>query len=193
MIISPVLQSSSHHRDQLTVSIHSKTPPQSPVLHAFPPPFFPFKLLAPVPIALKLQFVLPHTRPCQSAATLNSLFSPGCSSNPPVPGPVPDCVPIPGQIVSAQLFTTVICVPPSRFRGGPHWAGRDREPLLSWRLWIGRDEGVKAEVGRRLRMMSAAVSFQDGSMEGWRVDMLVVAVLFHSSICILLGAYRGLL
>jgi hypothetical protein len=53
----------------LTVTTQFSTPLQSPVSHAAPPPLFPPIGLAPVPPTLKLQFVRPHTLPCQSALT----------------------------------------------------------------------------------------------------------------------------
>jgi hypothetical protein len=106
-----------------------KTPPQSPVEQAAPAPLFPFKLLAPVPAALKLQFVLPQTRPCQSALTVRLLLDPGGNSNPPVPAPVPACVPIPGHIVPSHWLLTTNGTE-SRFSGGPHLAGRGSGPAL---------------------------------------------------------------
>lgn len=105
------------------------TPPQSPVVQAAPPPLFPFKLLAPVPAALKLQFVLPQTRPCQSPLTIKLLLDPGVSSKPPVPAPVPACVPIPGQIVASHWLLTTNGTE-SLFSGGPHRAGRGSGPAL---------------------------------------------------------------
>lgn len=106
-----------------------KTPPQSPVEQAAPAPLFPFKLLAPVPAALKLQFVLPHTRPCQSPLTVRLLLDPGGNSNPPVPAPVPACVPIPGHIVPSH-WLLITNGTESRFSGGPHLAGRGSGPAL---------------------------------------------------------------
>lgn len=106
-----------------TVKTQLRTPAQSPVVQAAPPPLLPFKLLAPVPSSLKLQFVRPQTLPCQSALTVNSLTSPEASSNPPVPAPVPACVPIPGQIVCSQLLLILSGTVPSRFTGGPGLAG----------------------------------------------------------------------
>jgi hypothetical protein len=54
-----------------------------------------------------VQFVRPQTRPCQSDETQRSLLFPGVSSKPPVPGPLPACVAIPGHIVESHLLVTV--------------------------------------------------------------------------------------
>jgi hypothetical protein len=106
-----------------------KTPPQSPVVQEAPPPLFPFRLLAPVPAALKLQFVLPQTRPCQSVLTIKLMLDPEASSKPPVPAPVPAWVPIPGQIVESH-WLLITNGTESRFSGGPHLAGRGSGPAL---------------------------------------------------------------
>ena len=81
-------------------------PLQSPVLQALPPPLFPPMLAGPVPAALKLQFVLPHTRPCQSEPTVKFLLAPVANLKPLVDGGVPAWVAMPGYIVSAQRFET---------------------------------------------------------------------------------------
>ncbi len=85
------------HAGSLTVLTQFNTPLQSPVPHAAG---LPFPLL--VPSALKLQFVLPQTLPCQSFETVRVRPDPGSSLNPLLEGPLPACVPIPGHIVSLQ-------------------------------------------------------------------------------------------
>lgn len=69
-----------------------------------------------------MQFVRPQTRPCQSGDTQRLVVFPDSSSKPPVPGPTPDCVAMPGQMVESHLFVifngTLSC--PSF--GGPFWA-----------------------------------------------------------------------
>lgn len=90
----------------LTVPMQLTTPPQSPVVHALPVP-----PLGPVPALLKLQFVRPQTRPCHASPTLNVLVLPVVSSKPPVPGPLPDCVRIPGYIGFAHLLVIISGVP----------------------------------------------------------------------------------
>lgn len=94
-------------RGARTVNMQSSLPKQSPVVQAAPPPFTPLRLLGPVPSALKEQFVLPHILPCQSALTHNCTLKVVSSSNPPVPGPMPFWVPMPGHMVSGQLFVTI--------------------------------------------------------------------------------------
>lgn len=81
---------------------------QSPVRHAAPFPLTPFKLLGPVPLALKLQFVRGHTRPAQSQLTSTVEQLPATSSKPPVDGPTPFWVPMPGHMVSWQLLQIVM-------------------------------------------------------------------------------------
>lgn len=100
-----------------------KTPPQSPEMHAAPAPLLPFKLLAPLPAVLKLQFVRPHILPCQSALTVKLTVFPGASSKPPIPGPVPAWVKIAGQIRSGQSLVIKSGNPPSRLLEGPHLLG----------------------------------------------------------------------
>ena len=89
-----------------TATLQSTTPKQSPVLHAAPPPLFPPVLLGPVPAELKLQFVRPHTRPCQSWPTVRLRVVPGPRRKPLVPGLVPACVANPGYIVSLHWLVT---------------------------------------------------------------------------------------
>ena len=84
----------------LTATRHSTTPKQSPVLHAAPPPLLPPVFLGPVPSALKLQFVLGQTRPCQLWPTVRFRVEPAVSSKPVVPGLVPDWVATPAYMVS---------------------------------------------------------------------------------------------
>lgn len=93
-------------RAWLTATWHSTTPKQSPVLHAAPPPLLPPVLLGPVPAALKLQFVLGQTRPCQLWPTVMLRVSPAPSLKPFVPGLVPDCVATPAYMVSLHRFDT---------------------------------------------------------------------------------------
>ena len=81
-------------------------PKQSPVVHDAPLPLTPLSWLGPVPLALKLQFVRPQIRPCQSQETRKSAVLPGGSSKPPVPGPWPCWVPTPGQMVSKHWLLT---------------------------------------------------------------------------------------
>lgn len=91
-----------------TVYSQLSVPMQSPVMHAAPFPFTPLRLLGPVPSSLNEQLVRPHTLPCQSGLTKSGLVSPGASSKPPTPGPIPFCVPTPGHIVSGQLLVITI-------------------------------------------------------------------------------------
>ena len=83
----------------LTVPTQFSTPKQSPVPQALSGPV---EVL--VPSALQWQSVLPQTLPCQLLDTVSSLIMPDESSKPFVSGPLPFCVPIPGQMVWAQLL-----------------------------------------------------------------------------------------
>jgi hypothetical protein len=80
---------------QLTVPVHFRTPPQSPVKQL------------PLPLSSKVQFVLPQIRPFQSVSTVRFCDLPFASSNPDSLGPVPPCVLIAGQIMSLQRFVTI--------------------------------------------------------------------------------------
>lgn len=51
-----------------------------------------------------VQFVRAHTRPFQSDDTSSDLFAPAASSKPPVLGPVPLAVYMPGHSVSGHLL-----------------------------------------------------------------------------------------
>lgn len=84
----------------------SSLPKQSPVVQAAPFPFTPLRLLGPVPSSLNEQFVRPHTLPCQSGLTNILLELLDSSTKPPVPGPMPFWVPMPGHMVSGQAFVT---------------------------------------------------------------------------------------
>lgn len=142
--------------NELTVKTQLKTPPQSPVLQAAPDPSCPLRLLAPLPSTLKLQFVLPQIRPCQSALTSNSLLLPDASSNPPVPPPVPFCVPIPGQIVCEHLFVTMMGLVSSLFVGGPRRGGLLRgDANFSNIGFVVYDKAVEAKLSNE----QAATSF----------------------------------
>lgn len=82
--------------DRRTLPLQSTTPSQSPVKHALPPVPVEFVFAGPVPSALKLQFVRPQIRPCQSALTVKLVVLPGEAWKPPNPGPVPACVKMAG-------------------------------------------------------------------------------------------------
>lgn len=92
---------------RLTPTWQFSCPKQSPVRHAAPYPFTPRWVLGPLPSLLNEQFVRPHIRPAQSSLTNTILLEPGVSSNPPVPGPSPAWVAMPGHIDSPQSFATV--------------------------------------------------------------------------------------
>lgn len=82
-------------------------PKQSPVEQAAPLPLTPLRLLGPVPSSLNEQLVRPHILPCQFGLTHISLLLMVSRAKPPVPGPMPFCVPMPGHIVSGQLLVTM--------------------------------------------------------------------------------------
>ena len=63
----------------------------------------------PVPLELKLQFILPHTRLCPSSEIIVSLNDPLFSPKSPVSA-FPACVNKAGHMVSAQLFLILIGV-----------------------------------------------------------------------------------
>lgn len=105
----------------LTLDSQSNFPKQSPVLHEHESP-------------LTVQFVRPQTRPCQSDDTQRSLLFPWESANPPVPGPLPACVAIPGHMVEPHLLVMVKGIGLSESSGSLRVAalirpGKCRSPL----------------------------------------------------------------
>lgn len=91
---------------RLTLNSQSNFPRQSPVLQEHESP-------------LTVQFVRPQTRPCQSGLTQTLLLFPLESAKPPVPGPVPACVAIPGHMVEPQLLVTISGIFPSQLSESP--------------------------------------------------------------------------
>jgi hypothetical protein len=90
----------------LTLNSQSSLPKQSPVSQEQESP-------------LTVQFVRPQTRPCQSGDTQSCELFPETSSNPPIPGPVPACVAIPGHIVVSHWLVMARGMRPFQFDGGP--------------------------------------------------------------------------
>lgn len=164
---------------RLTVVTQFKTPKQSPVPHAL---CCPFALL--VPSSLKLQFVLPHIRPCQLSLTFSVLTDPAANSKPLVSGPLPAWVPMPGQMVSPQELRIRISV--VSLEGAlPVWR-EAREGLLepghtlygdaAWVDEVRRSIGRKLDMARLVRercIFDLAIMCSDGSVSctranGWR-------------------------
>lgn len=86
---------------RLTAACVQSICPQLPVVHV------------KTPSDGDVQFVRPHIRPYQSDPTSSDRLAPAASSKPPVSGPVPAVVKMPGHIVSPQLLVinrgTVSC------------------------------------------------------------------------------------